>query len=1159
MDFIKRENNKSTVISTTGRDILDRSDTIEEISHSAIASFERTQRALLVHAVVFFIALFLPFVGASQAYLETFGQNRIQYRQFDWRFFDTQHFKIYHYDAAGRQLARYVAEQAEKDIRIVERKLGGRFPDRFNIVLYNSYDEYRQNNIGRKNTSQIQDIPAGTVDLVGDKLVVYYTGVHTDVHRQLRAGMSRVVLERMIFGESLKEMVRNAVSLDLPTWATTGFIAYLVDGWDTESETNWKNFLQANPKKGFYELGEENPELAGKAFWKFVSANFGENNVKNLLYTMQMKSNLNNGLKLTLGMDVRTTYDSVISFYNSVYAQDAMVLEAPDSSKAILDIKVPNDRTVLRSIRVSPRGHDVAYVTWLEGQFNVYIQRTTGDQTKTSIVSGGMKDLNELPDPDYPILAWNNTGYKLAVLYKKKHQTRIRIYDGLKSKMFDYIIPGNRFDRVLGMTFMEDDLRLILSTIKKSQTDLFEFRLKGSRLTQITNDLWDDTQPWFVSGGARKGVVFLSNRPVANLKAPAKVNELPTGPMNAFFYDTKTKSPTLLRLTNIAKGNITQPIQYGSENFAYLYDTNGVVNKYVVLFGRTTNNLDSAFSVPVTNYSHSILSHQYNPASQQTAEVIQIGKNYKVYFRPLDIPGKNMQPKELKSTTLSGTNDVGAEPVVESYPISESSLSTNSNNSQTIGDIRLESGNVFQSEFSEESPKQIIPDTTQIVIEEDTISTIPDLAMLSDEDSIMVDSTYVKMRSRPYRLSFKPDYFSFKLDNSILFTKYQPIDQNYAMPPIGAMLTISLNDLMENHRLTGGLRLPINFSGMNYFLQYENVTRRVDWNVLLLRTENFQKVAIGYTDSSNRLVYVNPDQVQKTTSNLLQGSATYPLDRVRSVRMHLGFRQDILNYKAQDYPSLVFANPAKRYWTLSRVEYVHDNSKSPAINILNGVRMKVFGEYFYELSKPNGGLYNLGTDIRYYKKLYKNIILASRFAYAHSGGNKKINYVMGGVDNWLLAKQDPFGPSPDENFGFQALATNLRGYKQNARSGNTYGVINLELRAPVFATLAKRPIQNALLKNLQLVGFVDAGNAWNGWIPSEENTPRQYVYPQFNLSGSYNPVTVFLSPPRTDLAVGYGAGLRTMIFGYFMRLDAAWNIEGKTNKPIFYFSLGTDF
>lgn len=1108
--------------------------------------------------VIFLCIILFSTHSFSQAYLETFGQNRIQTRKFEWRFFDTEHFKIYHYDAAGRQLARYVAEQAEKDIRIIERKMGGSFPRRFSIVLYNSYDDYRQTNVGRKNTSQTQDLPTGTVDIVGDKLVVYYTGVHTDVHRQLRAGMSRVVMERMLFGETLKEIVKNAVSLNLPAWVTSGFIAYLVDGWDTESETNWKNFLQAHPAKGFYELSEEDPELSGKAFWKFISANYGESNVKNLLYSMQMKGNLNNGLKMTVGMDVKRTYDSVIRFYNDVYEKDAFTLETPDSSKAILHIKVPDDRTLIRNIRVSPRGRDVAYVTWLDGEFNVYIQHTTGDQTKTSIVSGGIKDYNEFPDPDYPLLAWNNTGYKLAILYRKKNQTRLRIYDGLKSKLQDYIVPQNRFDRVLGITFMEDDLRLIFSTVKKSQTDLYEFRLKGSRLTPITNDIWDDVQPWYVSGGARKGIVFLSNRPQPNLQVPAKVNELPTGPMNAYFYDTKTKSSILLQLSHITKGNITQPIQYGSENFAYLYDTNGVVNKYVVLFGRTTKNMDSTYSVPVTNYSHSILFHQYNPASMQIAEVIQIGKDYNVYFRPLDIPGKNMQPKELHSTTLSGSNNVGEVPVVEPSTIPADVSSSVNSNVQTVGDIRLQSGTIFQSEFSEEPPKEDLPDTSPIVMVADTFSKIPELSILSDEDSILVDSSYVKMRAQPYRLSFKPDFFSFKFDNSILFTKYQPIDQSYSMP-IGAMLTISLNDALENIRLTGGIRLPVNFSGMNYFLQYENVTRRVDWNVLLLRTENYQKVGIAYTDSSNRIIYVNTDQVQKTTTNLVQGTAIYPLDRVHSIRMHLGFRQDILNYKAQDYFSLTYANPAKRYWTLSRVEYVHDNTKMPALNILNGVRLKLFGEYFYELSKPNGGLYNFGTDIRYYKKIYKNIILASRGTYAHSGGNKKINYIMGGVDNWFFSKQDPFGASPSQNFGFQALATNLRGYKQNARNGNTYGLINVELRAPVLSTFMKRPIQNTLLKNLQLVGFLDAGNAWNGLLPTKENTPRYYTFPQFTTNTGYNPVTVLLSPPRTDLAVGYGAGLRTMVFGYFLRIDAAWNIEGLTMKPIWYFSLGTDF
>lgn len=1108
-------------------------------------------------ALHFVCLLFLSNNVTAQAYLETFGQNRIQHRTFDWRFFDTEHFKVYHYDAAGRQLARYVAEQAEKDIRVVERKMGGKFPHRFNIILYNSYDDYKQNNIGRPASSQVQDVPAGKVGLVGDKLVVYYTGVHTDVHRQLRAGMSRVVMEQMLFGESIKEMVKNAVSMDLPTWLTSGFIAYLVDGWDTESETEWKNYLEANPKKGFFELSEEKPEIAGKAFWKFVSYNYGEQNIKNLLYTMQMKSNLKNGLRMTLGMDIKHTYDSVIKFYNKVYKEDALVQEIPDSTNDILNIKLPDNKTIIRNIMVSPRGHDVAYVTWLNGEYKVIIQHATGDKTKNEIVAGGMRDYNYPPDPDYPILAWNNTGFKLAIIYKRNHknQTRLKIYDGLKSQMSEYVIPPNRFDRVLGMTFMEDDQMLILSAIKKSQTDLYQFRIKGSRLTQITNDTWDDVQPCYISGGARRGIVFLSNRPEPNLKVQAQVNELPTGPMNAYFYDTKTKSPVLLQLSNIKTGNISQPIQYGDENFAYLYDTSGITNQYVVLFGRTTKNMDSAYALPVTNYTNSILYHRYNAPKRQASEVVQIGNQYKVYFHPLTIPDKNAEAKELKPTTLSGSNNIGASPMIENTIYQEPPASSSINdNAQNFGNFKLQTGNVFQTEFADEQAKETtLPDTSAIVKEEDTISKVPELSTLTDEDSIRVDSTYVKLRSQHYRYSFKPDFVSFKLDNSILFTKYQPIDQSYSMPPLGAMLTLSLNDLMENIRITGGLRLPINFTGMNYFLQYENVTHRLDWSILLLRTENYQKVSVAYVDTNNNVLYANPDQVRKTTSNMIQGTVSYPFDRVRSVRMHFGIRQDIVTYKAQDPYALVAANVPKKYWALSRVEYIHDNTKNPAINIFNGIRLKVFGEYFYELSKPNGGLYNLGTDIRYYKPIYKNIIFATRFAYAHSGGNKKINYVMGGVDNWLFSKQSAYGPTPSENFGFQALATNLRGYKQNARSGNTYGLINAEIRAPIFTSFLKRPIQNALLKNLQLIGFIDVGNAWNGWLPDDEKNPRLYTF-----QGSSAPVTVSLTPPNTGLALGYGAGLRTMIFGYFMRLDAAWNIDGSP-KPIWYFSLGTDF
>lgn len=1098
----------------------------------------------------------------AQTYTETFGQNRIQTRKYDWRFFDTEHFRIYHYDAAGRQLARYVAEQAEKDIRIIEKKMGGKFPHRFNIILYNNYDEYRQTNIGRKYDSQIQDVPAGTVDLVGDRLVVYFTGVHTDVRRQLRSGMSKVVMQRLLFGESFREMVKNAVLLNLPQWTTDGFIAYLVDGWDAASETKWKNMLQADSKHGFYELAEKDPELAGKAFWKFISESYGENNVKNLLYTMQLKSSLPQGLKLTLGLKVKEVYDSVIHFYNNVYEKDALVQEHPDSNdKAIIAIDVPKDNTQMRNIRVSPRGLDVAYVTWKEGEFKVIIQHTKDEQEKSVIVSGGTKDFNEAPDPDYPLLAWSNNGYKLAILYRQNKKTRLRIYNSLKAKLEDYIVPNNRFDRVLGMSFMEDDTKLVFSAVRKSQTDLYQFTIRGSRIQPITKDAWDDMQPWFVSGGSRRGILFLSNRPVPNLNVPIKVNELPTGPMNLYFYDTKTRRPQLLQASSITKGTVTQPIQYGSDNFAFLYDQNGIFNKYVVLFGRDQNNMDSAYAVPVTNYSQSVISHQYNPASNQVADVVQVGNQFKVYYKPLMIPTLDSGVKSLQPTLLSIANEKNTEPVTEQQkPVAYPEKATTGETGTTE---LFKSGNVFQSEFAEESQTPV--DTAAIAagLAPAPDSTEPEEPMVAndpypegDADSILVDSTYVKMKAQPYRLSFKPDFFTVRVDNSILFNKYQPADALKGTPPnqsLAGMITVSLDDAMENHRLTGGFKLPINFSGSTYFLQYENFTRRVDWGLLFLRDVNYYQYSIRTSDSG----YYLPDPyLGKTTTNMIQGSASYPLDRTRSFKFYQAFRQDVLDFKAIDSIALKYLDRGKQYWTMSRLEYVFDNTISPALNIRKGLRYKLYAEYFYKLSSPNGGFFNLGLDARYYKTIYKNVILASRVAYAHSGGNQQINYVMGGVDNWLMPKQSTMPPPTSQNFAFQALTNNLRGYPQNARRGNSFGLINAEIRAPILPTILKRPIQSAFLKNLQLVTFIDAGSAWNGWAPNAADD-NDYIF--YSPANQVPRTIVSLPSPDYGLAVGYGAGLRTMLFGYFMRLDAAWNIEQETSKPMLIFSLGTDF
>ncbi len=1129
-------------------------------------SIFRGLRGLVLSLCMAALAVFMPLFSFAQSNIEQFGQNRVQERKFAWKFFDTRHFRVYHYDKAGRQLGRYVAEEAEYDIAVVEKKLGGTFPQRFNIILYNSYDEYRQSNVGLKEESPLLgNSRAGSLKIVDDKLVVYFTGDHADLRRQIRSGMALVVMQRMIFGDNLKKMVKNALLLNLPDWVTAGYIAYLVDGWDEKSNSEWKGILDANPKKGFYELAELHPELGGKAFWKFVANQYGPATVKTLLYGMQQKSGLNKAMKdpSNLNMKVTKAYDSCIKYYRNVYILDEKKQDKPDSTNGRITIKVPKDNSVLRHIVVSPSGRDISYVAWKDGLYTVYMQKTTGSQTISKLLEGGQKDLTDQIDPSYPMLAWSKSGDKLAILYRAGSTTLLRIYNNNRGRIENYKIPKNRFDRVLSMAFMEDDKNLVFSAIRKSQTDLYMFSIRGTKMTNITDDVWDDLSPEFISGGSRTGILFLSNRPKPNIDVPVRVNELPAGPTNMFFYNTKTLQKELIQCTDVKKGRITQPVQYGPDNFAYLHDSNGINNKYVVLFTRNKNNLDSAYSMPVTNYSTSVVKHQYSPSTGEVTDVVQLKDKYIVYYHNAHMPGDSAAARSIFPTILSAERQ---EP--EAAVPTDSKKTTSKNQSGVVRydqpvRSQIKGGNVFQSEFSDNDaqPKADFgtPDTTVLAEEEPVVVQPEDSTVLT----VITDSAYLKMKPAAYRNSFKPDFLSVKLDNTIIFNQYQSIAANggqFVNPSLAALTTLSLNELMEDHRFTAGFQLPVSGANSTYFLQYQNFKRRVDWGILFLRSQNKEYKDVGYVDRNNVLLFVK-QQLFKTTTHMAKFELSRPIDRLRSVRFNTLVREDRFVQKVIDTLSLAldFSNTSS-YTSMSRLEFVFDNTITPALNIMNGTRYKVYAEYFAGLNNGNRSCYNIGLDFRHYQKLHKNFILANRVAYAHSDGSSMVQYLMGGVDNWMFPQNSAnANQAPADHFGFQMLATSLRGYNQYARTGNNFGVVSTELRLPVVTTFVKRPVQSPMLKNLQLVAFVDAGTAWKGFLPDAGNLSNTYVFPNFGNPQGLNNVALSLTVPNSGgLAVGYGAGLRTSLSGYFVRLDAAWNIEGKPT-PIVYFALGTDF
>jgi hypothetical protein len=420
----------------------------------------------------------------------------------------------------------------------------------------------------------------------------------------------------------------------------------------------------------------------------------------------------------------------------------------------------------------------------------------------------------------------------------------------------------------------------------------------------------------------------------------------------------------------------------------------------------------------------------------------------------------------------------------------------------------------------------------------------------------------------PYRLQFRTDYVTTQLDNSLLFEGLESFaavpQQGFGYPPPGILFKANFKDLFEDYEFEGGVRIPTTFNGSEYFLTFQDKKKRLDKRFSVYRRQT-------------RFTQENNPADDRTRVNVLLGQfgVRYPLDIFRSIRATATVRRDRATQLAT-YADTVRVNGQLTHYLGDatengqrmglKLEYVFDNTFDVALNIKNGTRYKFFMEGIkrfaldirdgFDFSFGEGAMGIVGMDARHYQRLGKYPILALRFAGATSFGSEQNLYFLGAVDNWLFPQQEDNIPIParDATIAFQTLATNLRGFGTNIRNGNSYAVFNSELRLPVFRMISER-IKSQFLQNFQLVGFFDVGTAWFGSDPFETDNP---LNTQVVKNGQF--FTLKVNYFRDPIVAGYGAGVRAMLFGYFVRADYAWGIETRiVQEPRLYISLGLDF
>ncbi len=400
---------------------------------------------------------------------------------------------------------------------------------------------------------------------------------------------------------------------------------------------------------------------------------------------------------------------------------------------------------------------------------------------------------------------------------------------------------------------------------------------------------------------------------------------------------------------------------------------------------------------------------------------------------------------------------------------------------------------------------------------------------------------------RIYETSFYNNYIANQIDFSFLNNSYQVYSGGspYFNPGINILTRFGIVDLFENYRVTGGFRFAGNFDSNEYLFSVENLKGTFDKQFI------FHRQAY-YLSSIDALI--------KAYTHNVYLSYSKPITPVLALKGTVSYRNDRYVYLSTDINTLNRPSDIK-HWAGLKGEVIYDNTRKRSINIYYGTRFKIFGEYYRELTQSKSDMIVLGIDYRKYIRIHRELIWANRFAASTSFGPTKLIYYLGGVDNWMgyiFNKYPMFDTSipvtPNVNYGFQALATNMRGFTQNIRNGNNFALINSEIRWPFIRYFAGHPLRSNFLNSLQVVGFFDVGTAWTG--PSPWSGDNGYDSQKI-VSG---PITVTLDSNREPIVAGYGVGARAQIFGYFVRADWAWGIENNYILPrIFYLSFSLDF
>ena len=324
----------------------------------------------LIRGFLLSVLLMLGSVSFAQFYngmQMTFGKSRLQYNDFYWQYYRFDKFDTY-FNQYGKNLALYTQWYASQEITRVENMMDYNLERRIIFLIYNKLTDFRQSNIGLINGNEEYNT-GGMTRIVDNKVFLYFDGDHKKFQQQITSSTAEVILNEMLYGSELRDNVANSTLINLPDWFTKGLLSYLSENWSVDIEDRVKDGILSGKYKKINRLMGDDAVYAGHSFWNYIEKTYGKSVIPNIIYITRINKGAKQGFLYVLGSSLKDISKEWWAYYQDKYKKYDVKPEELGTSL----IKNPKKTQVYQHLKVSPNGHNFAYVTNEAGQYRLWL------------------------------------------------------------------------------------------------------------------------------------------------------------------------------------------------------------------------------------------------------------------------------------------------------------------------------------------------------------------------------------------------------------------------------------------------------------------------------------------------------------------------------------------------------------------------------------------------------------------------------------------------------------------------------------------------------------------------------------------------------------------------------------------------------------------